>query len=52
MKIGRFTIFRIVSSTFAIYCSVTSMRLPVGTFTLMVNWPASVRGKKATPRVG
>ena len=43
---------RIRSSTLATYCSVTSMRVPVGAFTLMVNWPASVRGKKATPSNG
>ena len=40
------TILRIRSSTLATYCSVTSIRVPVGAFTLMVNWPASVRGKE------
>ena len=30
----------------------TSMRVPVGTLRFMVNWPASVRGKKASPRNG
>ena len=29
-----------------------SMRVPVGAFTLMTNWPASVRGKKETPTNG
>ena len=43
------TIVRIRSSTLATYCSVSSMREPVGAFRLIVNWPASVRGKKATP---
>ena len=28
------------------------MRVPVGAFTLMTNWPASVRGKKETPMKG
>ena len=46
------TACRIRPSTLATYCSVTSMRVPVGTFMLMVNWPASVRGKNAKPSKG
>ena len=46
------TVCRIRSSTLATYCSVISMRVPVGTFRLMVNWPASVCGKKARPSSG
>ena len=43
------TVRLIKSSTLATYCSVTSMRVPVGTLRLMVNCPASVRGKNASP---
>src|SRR5580700_10571516 len=46
------TICRTRSSTLATYALVDSMRLPVGTFKLIVNCPASVRGKKATPASG
>ena len=31
---------------------VTSIRLPDGALTFITNWPASVRGKNATPRNG
>src|SRR5262249_32880661 len=46
------TISRTSASTRATSCEATSMRVPDGDFMLMTNWPASVRGKKATPRSG
>ena len=46
------TVRLIRSSTLATYCSVTSMRVPVGALRLMVNCPASVRGKKGQPQQG
>ena len=46
------TVRRIRSSTLATYSSVTSIRVPVGTFRLIVNWPASVLGKNARPSNG
>ena len=41
-----------VASTRGTSADVTSMRVPDGDFMFMTNWPASVRGKKATPSNG
>ena len=46
------TTLRISSSILATYSSVTSMRVPGGTFTLTTNCPGSVRGKNAFPTNG
>ena len=46
------TIDRISASTFATSCALTSIRVPDGDFMLITNWPASVRGKNATPSSG
>ena len=43
------TTSRISSSTRCTSCDVTSSRVPDGALRLITNWPASVRGKNATP---
>ena len=45
-------VFLIRASTLATYSFVSSIREPVGAFRLMVNWPASERGKNESPRNG
>ena len=52
LQIVRVHVWRIRSSILATYWSVISIRVPVGTLRLMVNWPASVRGKNASPSNG
>src|ERR1017187_9803898 len=46
------TVFLIRSSTLATYSFVSSILEPVGAFRLMVNCPASERGKNESPRKG
>jgi hypothetical protein len=46
------TTCRTIPSTRLMYSLVSSIRVPVGAFTLITNWPASVRGKNETPIKG